>query len=435
MSRVVGLVILVLVMVALGQFGDGLPSQPGAEATLGLGFVLLAGWIAGKLFARLALPMITGYLAAGILFGPHLLGFLSRDTVADLQVIDKIALALIALTAGGEIRMASLRRRLPAILAVSFSSVVPGLLLLSAASAGLFLLSPLHPAEGEALVLLSLLLGLLLVTNSPATVIAVISESRARGDYTETVLGVAILVDVFVILLFSLITGWGLQVVDPAASFDWSAMLQLLFDLVLALVLGAIFGKLLALYIERFNQQTVLVLLGYAYLVSMFFHEELILCITTGFVIQNYSKEGGRLIENLEHGGLPVYVVFFALAGAALDLSALALNRPLATLLVLLRLAVLFGASWTGDRLVENVPPVRRWMWAGFLAQAGVSLALLKKIGELFADQPWVVPLSTLALAVLAINQVLGPIAFKVALSTTGEAGAAPTRRRGADHP
>ncbi len=148
--------------------------------------------------------------------------------------------------------------------------------------------------------------------------------------------------------------------------------------------------------------------------------EPLLICAAAGFTIQNWSHQGPRLLGAMDQVALPVYVVFFTMAGARLDLGALAASWGLAVALAGFRIVMIMLGTRLATSLAGDPAPFRRYCWLGFVTQAGLSLALISQIESRFPD--WGPGLATTLVAVIAINQLIGPAAFKMALEKVGEA-------------
>ena len=193
---------------------------------------------------------------------------------------------------------------------------------------------------------------------------------------------------------------------------------------------------MLAYYIDRVQVSTPILLLGTALLVTYLSHglgeylqetfavgvhlEPLLICVTAGFTVQNYSRQGGKFIEAVEAVSLPVYVLFFALAGAGLDLGALRQTWAISLLLVAVRGGAIFLGAYTGGHLGGDPPRFNRIAGMAFLTQAGVSLGLAMEVVRRFPE--WGIEFTTVVVAVIAVNQMVGPIAMKQALVRSGEA-------------
>jgi len=160
------------------------------------------------------------------------------------------------------------------------------------------------------------------------------------------------------------------------------------------------------------------------------FHlEALLVCMVAGFVIQNATPLGVRFIRAIERSSLPVFTLFFAIAGASIDLGALSTVWAVTLALVSVRIALLWGSTTLGERLGRGGErDVRRYGWTGFVAQAGITLGIATIVAGKFPD--WGPAVKTLALAFVAINLLLGPAAFRFALVRSGEWGRGPEARK-----
>lgn len=393
------------------------------QTTVSLGFVLIFGFLVGRLARRIRLPRITGYILAGVICGPYLGRFLTGPVVRELRLIDDLALALIAFTAGGELRIRDLAPRWRSI--VSVTGMQTGLVF-----AGMFvtvlLTSPLfHLPPGVSVVAMAIAFGIFAVASSPATAVAIINEARARGPFTDTVLGVTVLKDVVVLVLVTLLLPVMRLLSLPGEAFDLGFMGDLAWEVGGSLVGGVILGYLVTFYVNGVGVVLPLFIVGVSILVTQVarqFHlEPLLLCMVAGFVIENATRVGDRFIDAIERSSLPVYVVFFAISGAAINLQAVRDAWHLALILVVVRLLLVSGSTALGERAaVQPNPMVQRWGGLGFVAQAGVTLGLASIVARKFPG--WGEEARVLALAMVAINQLVGPVAFRWALSRSGEA-------------
>jgi Kef-type K+ transport system membrane component KefB len=407
---------------------------------MALGFVLVVSFLAGEAASRLRMPAITGYILTGVLFGPYVLRLVSpqltvlrEDSVSTLQLLDGMALGLIALTAGGELKLSLLRQRWRGI---AWVTALQTLIVLFVVGGAVFLLrgsfprlEALPPALGVAA---CALIGITAVANSPATTIAVIQESRAKGPMTELILGITVLKDVVVISLFTVILATSLTLFEPGRGLDPQFLGVLAWEVFGSIALGLALGYLVRLYMRHIGRDLPIIILGLAFIsvaVSGKVHVSgLLLCMTAGFYIENFTNRGEELIEALERHSLPVYVIFFTIAGAGIDLPSLARTWPLALLIVGARLAGKVSGTALGARISDSGSASVRFGWSGFVAQAGVTLGLAVLINRsLSRSFPELgAYLSSLILGVVAVNQIIGPVVFKWGLQRSGESRAKP---------
>ncbi len=421
MFDIFALLLLIVVVFFVRQFP---PLKPAYGMTFNLGFVLIASYFFGLASARVKLPRVSGYIIAGILFGPYVLNLLGPDDIEGLRLIDGLALALIALIAGGELRMKQISAQWKGIVSVlvfQVSLVFAGMFLLVLLFQNFIPLTRSLPLAG--VVTVGLLLGVTAVAKSPATTIAIINEYRARGPMTDLVLGVTILKDVIVLLVFAVVLSVSEMLMKPGQRFDTAFMLKLGSEIGFSLLWGAALGGIYILYLKKIKAESEVFLLLSVLLVAEFapaFHlEPMLLCIAAGFVVQNFSRQGEHFIEAIERSMLPVLVLFFSIAGASLNLEALFGMWHLAILLVLFRLAFTWAGTYVGIRMAGGSPAIERYGWTGFVAQAGVTLGMAILIEKSFPE--WGEQLKTLIVAAIALNQIAGPVFFRFGLLKAGE--------------
>ncbi len=431
MARLLTLAAFICVMYAVGYLR--VPGTPHGSATLFLGFLLLASYLAGRAARVLALPQITGYLVIGILVGPYVLAILPQATVVEFRFVNGVALALIALSAGGELRLEAVRERLPSITVITSLQVLVMFLLVTGA---VFLargsIPFLRHEPSRVALAVSLLFGLVSVAKSPATTIAIITEEGARGVLTDTVLGITVVKDVIVLVLVALLIPLAAVIVDPASGFSFHALQEILMAILGSLALGLVLGWMVTQYLRRVREYLILFVLGVAFLAQYLgetFHlEAILIAMAAGFFVQNFSRQGRILLRALEANALPIYAVFFAVAGADLNITVLQGAWVLATAIILTRMVGLWAATWLGARLVHDPPVIRKYAWMGFLAKAGVTLGIANIIRERFPV--WGVKVATVVIAMIAVNQLVGPPAFRWALIRAGESRGGSSRKR-----
>jgi Kef-type K+ transport system membrane component KefB len=423
--------VLISVTDALGYIGD--PRTKSGSATLFLGFLLLSSYLAGRAAKVISLPQITGYLVIGILVGPYVLGILPMEMVEEFRFVNGVALALIALSAGGELRIESLRERIRSIAAIAASQI--GIMFILVAAAVFLARDYIDLLRGESVrvaLAIALIFGLVSVAKSPATTIAVITEEKARGVLTDTVLGITVLKDVVILILIALLIPLATVMVDPAGGFSLQAVGEILLEILGSLVVGLFMGWLVTIYLGRIRAYRILFVLGVAFM-AVFLGERLhleyiLIAMAAGFYVQNFSRHGRRLIHALEANSLPVYALFFALAGAGLDIRVLETTWVIASAIIITRLFAAWASTYMAARMMGDPPVIRQYAWMGFLAQAGVTLGIANLVREDFPV--WGDQVATVIIATIAVNQIMGPPAFRWALIRAGESNQQVPRRR-----
>ncbi len=424
MRRFVVLALLLGLMALLQtlQVTVDAPLNPLSLATFG--FVLLAAYTLGQVAANLQLPKITGYIVTGLLFGPQILNIFSSAVEADLRVVNDLAIGLIALSAGAEMHLPGLKRIARSLFWIVF---LKGLLILVAVMATVYALAPFLPFLADqptGLVLsVGMILGVLAMGTSPAATIAVISETGAKGRLADTTLGVAVAKDIVMVVMLALAIALARTFSPDGHGFEIAILGDLAFELGLSLAAGAILGLLIIGYMRFVNAELWLFVVGITFAMTAMAHqfhlEALLVFIVAGFVVQNFSTLGHDFVHLVEKVALPVYVVFFSVAGAGLDLGALQSVLLVALALVGVRLVAIYVGTAAATRIAGEPDNVRRYAWLSFVSQAGVviglSIIVENNLPGLGAE------IRTLVMGTVAIHLLVGPVLFKVALSRAGE--------------
>ncbi|MEJ2750812.1 MAG: cation:proton antiporter, partial [Anaerolineae bacterium] len=283
----------------------------------GFAIVALASRQIGDFFARIHLPLISGFLFAGILVGPFVLNLIPADSVASLHFVDETALGYIAFAAGSELHIKELRGRLKSIGWVTLGNT---LIVPLVGSLALFLLADYLPfmqsmSVGERTAV-ALLAGAILLARSPSSVIAIVNELRAKGPYTQTIVGVTMVIDVIVIVVFAI----NLEIADAIMthlSFNVGFMVLLLFELLLSLAIGLLAGKILQFILSRHTNHLLksgfILLTGYGVFVlstavRLYSHqflpfelllEPLLICMNGSFYVTNFTHYRVESIKRL----------------------------------------------------------------------------------------------------------------------------------------
>lgn len=387
------------------------------------GLLLLCGLLSSELLEPLRLPHLTGYIAAGVTLGPHALHFIDHTTVKQLEIVNTLALALIALAGGLELRISDVRAVMRS-LWISTAVQTPVVLVTQAAL--FFALSGMLPFSLSTYGLLgaAALWGVLAVSRSPSATLAILSQTRARGPLARFSLAFVMSSDVVVLVLMAITIALVRPLVEPSASGSSSDELYAVgHELLGSVSVGTTLGLMLIAYMRLVGSHVLVLLVAIGFALSELLRylevEPLLTFLTAGFVVQNLSSQGDRLLHVIEETGSVVFVVFFATAGAHLDVPLLARMWPVALSLCFGRFVVTYFAQRLSGRLADDPPLLRRWGFASLVSQAGLTLGLSAVIVRTFPSIGE--SLRSLVVATVAINEVVGPIFFKLALERAGE--------------
>ena len=423
MTRALILVVVVLA-VALGS-RSFLPADAvvtGSGATLAMGLMLLMALLSAQLTHALRLPHVTAYILAGALMGPDGLALLTDAMLTDLSPVKSVAVGLIALLAGCELNLRALAPRLRQIGMLSFAGLFGGFFLLFGMIFALLHQLPM----GEGLTTTHRLVIALICANglcafSPPVVIGILTESRAKGLLTELWISIAVLADIAIVLTFSLTSALAHLVLGGGETASGGVFWHLFGSL----GAGALIGPVLAFYIVRVGRRVGLFVFAILFVIAQLsgpLHlDPLLMGLTAGLFLENVSPVSGeQVIHETEVASLPTFAIFFALIGAEIHFHDFFAVAPYAVALALTRAAGLFlgvrilGGPSGADARTRNFVPF------GMLPQAGIGIALATAVKATFAS--WGPAAATLMLGTIVVNELIGPIIFRVAVGRSGEA-------------
>jgi Kef-type K+ transport system membrane component KefB len=215
---------------------------------------------------------------------------------------------------------------------------------------------------------------------------------------------------------------------DPGSSFSLKEFERLGHELLGSIALGTTLGIVLILYMRFVGRQLVLVYLalgfGMSEVLSYLGFEKLLTFMVAGFVVQNLSKQGEKMLPSIAQMGSIVYVIFFATAGAELNVPLLKELWKVALLFFFARIVVTVIAAKTAAYAAKDVDVIRKYSWSGLISQAGVALGVATTIAAQFPT--FGSQFRDIAIACVGLNEMFGPIMFKFALDRSGETAQAP---------
>lgn len=424
MRRILTLALLYIGMQSIIPLDQG--HGAGAVTLLTFGFLVLGAYTMGELAEQAHLPRITGYLVAGLVFGPSVIGVVSSEAVTELGPVSRLAVALIAFLAGAELRVGELRERGRTILTMMSTELV---LQFVAIIGALWLLRShipfVHDATPAQVLALCALFAAIAIVHSPAVTMALLTETRARGPVARTTLGIVLVADVVVVLLFSLVLAVVRAMVPaPGGMAAQMSAGVIAWELGGSVIVGSALGAGVALYMRFVQRELLLFAIVVAFFgaeIARITHvETLLTLVVAGFITGNATRDQGReLLHAMERSAVPVFVVFFALAGASIDVAALGRLWAPAAAVVVVRAAAIFAGSSLGARWSRAPEIVRRNTWLGLISQSGVAIGLAAILAAAYPSRGG--EMQTLVLSVIALNTVAGQILFRVALVRAGE--------------
>lgn len=392
-----------------------------------------------KFFAKIKFPLITGLLLAGVFAGPFVFKLIPTENAGNLNFLNEISLAFIAFAAGSELYLKEIRGQFKSILWNTLGQLV---ITFGLGVLGVFLASDYIPFMSEMAfegkMAVAILMATIFVARSPSSAIAVINEMRAKGPFTQTSIGVTVVKDVLVIILFAVCFALAKTFLS-GEPFSLMSLVFLLVELLVSFGLGRLIGIIIKWFFKfKMNKHlkvSILIALGYSvYLFAdwlggftaqehvlghRFYIEPLLICIMGSYYVTNYSTSRPEFTELLHETGPIVYVVFFTLTGASLALDVLIEVFGIAVIFFFVRLLGMIIGGYVGGTLAGDPWKFRHLNWMPYVTQAGVGLGLATLIKHTFPE--FGVQFETIIVGVIVINQVVGPPLFKYALHKVNE--------------
>lgn len=379
-----------------------------------LSVILFAGLIMGRVVKLIRLPNVTGYLLAGLLLGPCVLGFLPAGFVEDLELVSEMALALIALTVGAEFKFTYLKK----------VGIAPLIIALLEAFGAMVLVCVVLLLLGFDLQL-ALLLGAIASATAPAATVLVVKQYKAKGPVTDTLLSVVALDDAVALIAFGIAMAVVNTLQHPGeTSVVWTVIkpfVEILGSAGIGILLGLLFQIPLRFFKKSSNR--LIIMLAFTFmgsaLATMLGLSSLLLCMFMGAALINLCPDGADILDIADTITPPIFLMFFVVSGAQLNLFILPQIGLLGVAYILSRVAGKIGGAALGATITHSPPAVRKYIGFTLIPQAGVAIGLsliaantLPDIGE---------TIQAVVLSGTLIYELTGPVCTKLALMGAGE--------------
>ena len=422
------------------------------ETLLCLSLALFVGLMLSRLAKVLQLPAVTAYLITGVLLGPFLLGnlgigglgFTSMENVESFGIISDVALGFIAFSIGNEFRLAQLKQIGKQATVIGILQAVFTTIVVDAALIGLHFIIPDKLSLPAAIVM-----GAVASATAPAATLMVVRQYKAKGPVTSTLLPVVALDDAVGLVLFAISFGVAKALISGKIDL-LSILVEPVLEVVLSLLLGFLMG-LLFTYCERFfhsrskrlSMSVAFVLVTVAVSMVKFnigsVHvgfSSLLACMMLGTVFCNICDFSEELMDRLDRWTAPLFILFFVISGAELDLAVF--KDYIIVLVGLVYIVFRCIGKYLGARfsaqMVKSDRNIVKYLGITLWPQAGVALGMAMKAQEGLGGTGALI--SSLTLFSVLIYELVGPFLTKVALTKAGEIdpeGKKSARRRDGD--
>lgn len=418
------------------------------EFLLAIGVAMFAGLFLSRLTSRLKLPDVTSYLVAGLLVGPLCmgrlnvpgLGFSSFDFVESMGLVCDAALGFIAFSIGSEFRLSALRKTGRQATVIAIIQALAATVLVDGALIGL------HFALGDKLPLSTcLILGAIATATAPAATLMVVNQYKAKGPLTDILLPIVALDDAVGLIVFAVSKGVAKALISGSVSMV-SMMVNPMVEIVASLLLGAALGWVFSLVEKYFNSNSKRLSLAVAFvalcagLSKLSFSlpwggihvsfSSLLVCMMCGTIFCNLCDFSEEIMHKTEQWTAPVYVLFFVISGAELDLTVFAdlAVVGIGVVYILSRSAGKILGANTSSKLMRCEPSICKYLGITLLPQAGVALGMSVTVAAEFGTAGAMI--RNIVLFSVLIYELVGPTLTKMALTAAGDIRPKPTLDR-----
>lgn len=389
----------------------------GGNILLAFAVILVLGLASTRLMKLLNLPNVTGYLIVGLLVGPFCLKVINEDNIGGLKVITNAALGFIAFSIGGEFKLSSIKRLGKSIIIITLfqAFVTSGLTFLVLWAVGI----PMP---------ITLCLCAIASATAPAATLMVVRQYKAKGPVTDTLLPVVALDDAVGLMIFSLCFALAKVIETGGELTVVNVLVMPILEIVLSLTFGALIGFVLSLAMKVFKSRAnrligmiAGVFLGIALCEIMPLElSSLLVCMMIGAVFTNMRSDSIGILDGQERWTPPLFMLFFIISGAELDLTVLPTVGLIGIAYLVARsIGKILGAA-VGAKSVKADTNIVKYLGFTLLPQAGVAIGMAQMVsmslGGVVAEK-----VTAVVLCATLIYELFGPVITKIALTKAGE--------------
>lgn len=417
-----------------------------------IAILLLAALLSTRLMKIFKLPNVTGYIVTGIVMGPFVFGLLfnnfTYDGIKDSPIylyIDKIkwvstiALGFIAFSIGTSFKKSVLKTVGKRVVIITVLEALFASIFVIAALVGAHFIFP-EQVSWE----LVLTLGAIAAATAPAATLMVIKQYRARGPLVDTLLPVVALDDAAALILFAVLFQIAMTMAG-GGSFDvYKMIVKPILEIIISLSIGTAFGFLISFMNKFFKSRnnrliicifSVFACCGLYYLFKSkylggFELSSLLMCMMVGAIYTNLRDDSGKTLDVMDRFTSPIYLMFFVISGASLDLTVFFSKNGLVVLgialvYIIFRVVGKWTGAFTGASISNCEPKVKKYLGFALIPQAGVAIGLATTANTLFLSHPNTEVAGTMVIAIVLtstlVYELIGPLVSKFALKKAGE--------------
>lgn len=396
-------------------------TSPVTQIIVSVSIIMAVGFFMTRLTKLAKLPNVTGYIIAGILIGPYCLNLIPSHVIEGLDFISDIALAFIAFSVGEFFKFSSLKKSGFKIIILTFFEAIMASIVVFIV---MYFVLNLNLA-------FSIVLAALASATAPASTIMTIRQTKAKGEFVDTLLQVVALDDVVSLIAYSVAISIALVSLSGgvASGFSFEIVILPILKNLATLVVGAILGYVLKLLMQiKYGSDNRLIIVlsilllfcGFSSLLDV---SPLLGCMVIGTVYINLTNDE-KLFLQVNYFSPPILLLFFVKSGLSFNLSALFSNSSIfgdlplwliGIIYFLVRILGKYLGAYLGCLTIKKPKEIRNYLGLALIPQAGVAIGLAalgaRTLGGSIGDA-----LQTIILASCVLYELVGPVCAKLSL-------------------
>lgn len=414
-----------------------LQSLENASTLLSVAIALVAGLLLSRIVKRFGMPAVTGYLIAGILVGPfclgalgvHGIGFISLENAEEYKILSDLALGFIAFAIGNEFRMSELKETGKAAAVIGCVQALTATLVVDAALIALHFI-----IGGEMTLPVAITLGAIATATAPAATLMVVKQYKAKGKLTKLLLPIVALDDAVGLMVFAASFGVARALQNGNAGLT-AIIVEPLVEIFGSLLLGFVMGLVLSYAEKMFTSGSKRLCLAvtavtFTVALSMLKFEvggihigfsSLLVCMMLGTVFCNVCDFSADIMDRADKWTMPIYILFFVLSGAELDLSILSngIVVLIGVIYIITRSIGKYGGAYLSAKAMGLDKNVTNNLGITLLPQAGVALGMCMTAAASLGEDGQTI--RNIVLFGVLIYELVGPTLTKGALMRAGD--------------
>lgn len=375
---------------------------------------MIAGLLLTRVVKLVKLPNVTGYLIAGLLIGPYCFKLISADMLETLDILTTAALGFIAFSIGSEFKLAHIKAIGGKIILITVCEALGAVILVDVVVIAFGFPVPM-----------ALTMGAIAAATAPAATLLVVRQYRAKGELTSTLLPVVAMDDAIGLMAYAISVSIAKMIQNGDAFNIMTTIVDPLLEIVLSLLAGGVLGAVVAISNRFFQSKAnrlsigiAAVLLG-ASLAQKFDLSPLLLCMAIGAVYVNLRNDAIQTLEHVDTWTPPLFMMFFVISGADLNVSMLPKLGLIGVLYIISRVVGKYFGAYLGCTISKTSPKIRKYLGFSLVPQAGVAIGIaqlaVRELPQYGASIQAVILCATL------IYELIGPVLTKASLIKAGE--------------